>query len=818
MSTVRDTDKRFDLPGSRAHYAPSITFTIDHARLELEPDFQRRSIRGTELLTITALEERDILELDAAELDVESVKMDGKTLSFRLLGDRLRINLGRKSREDETFHIEVKYSASPRRGFYFVGPDSGYPEKRLEAWTQGEATESKFWFPTIDHPQVKFTSELVVNVPDGMVAISNGRLTRRSGQNFHWSDEDPHPAYLTSLVIGKYAEVSDGSLFYYVPEQNIDDLNRSFERTPEMLRFFEDYFGVKYPFRKYSQVTVQDFIFGGMENSSCTTLTLDTLHDEKAHLDFTSDHLVSHELAHQWFGDLVTCRDWQHIWLNEGFATYCEALYWESSRGLDEFHYYVMQTSDDYLEEAATRYVRPIVTKTYKHPDELFDRHTYEKGGVVLHMLRREVGDARFRRAVGAYLRQYANGNAETDDLRRVFELQTGRSLQEFFDQWLYRSGHPELKVEFSESSSIAKLKIAQEQQGEPFDFQLEVRFVTQDGVANTHVLPISGRETEFQIPVASGIDWFSVDSEFKVLKSIKLKAPKELLVNQLRKGITVLERVEAARALRSESATAVVDSLRDAVMHDPFWGVAAEAAKALGNLRTDYAYRTLIQCLSVPHPKTRRAVIKSLGEFRKSETVGLLNEIIEGDPSYFVQSEAATAIGKTRDGSAVPLLKRAVESSSFQNIIAQGAIAGLKEFADDNEIVQMLVEKTRYGNHHRVREAGTFALAKCIPGNRAVFEHLKTLLTDSWFRVRINACRAFADADQVKAIPDLTWVSENDLDHRVRRVAEECIAMIRQSTAKPTAVTSLQDEVDSVKAKNLELMQKMDRLERQLG
>ena len=154
---------------------------------------------------------------------------------------------------------------------------------------------------------------------------------------------------------------------------------RSFEHTPEIIRFFEEYLGTNYPYDKYSQVTVQDFVYGGMENSSCTTLTLDTLHDEKAHLDFTSDYLISHELAHQWFGDLVTCSDWQHIWLNEGFATYCEALYWEASRGKDEFQYYMMQTADDYFEEARTRYTRPIVTKVYKHPDDLFDRHTYEK-------------------------------------------------------------------------------------------------------------------------------------------------------------------------------------------------------------------------------------------------------------------------------------------------------------------------------------------------------------------------------------------------------------------------------------------------------
>jgi aminopeptidase N len=280
---------------------------------------------------------------------------------------------------------------------------------------------------------------------------------------------------------------------------------------------------------------------------------------------------------------------------------------------------------------------------------------------------------------------------------------------------------------------------------------------------------------------------------------------------------VTVIERIEAARALKSESSSASVEALGDTVLHDRFWGVSVEAAKTLGSLKTDNAYKMLTQCLSVQHPKVKRAVVKALGEFRKSENLELLRKVLEGDTSYFVESEAATAIGKTRERAAIPLLKRAVESSSFQNIVAQGAIAGLKEFADEDEIAELLVEKSKYGNHHRVREAATFALGRYVSDNRTVFDHLKTLLTDSWFRVRINACRALAEGDQIKAIQDLSWLSEHDLDHRVRRVAEESILMIRQSASRPKGMTSLQDEVDRIKSRNLELMQKMDRLERQL-
>src|ERR671923_265164 len=813
--------KKFELPGSRAHYAPSLSFTINHMRLEIEPDLQGRTISCEQRLSIIMLQDIDIIELDAAELQINLVSAAGR-LDFRSLDDKLVVKLGRILKEGSKIELDISYTAKPRKGFYFVVPDKYYPDKQLEAWTQGETTESRYWFPCIDHPRVKFSSEISVIVPIGFTVISNGRLLKVENESkkqiYHWSETNPHPAYLTSVVVGEYIEMKDGkNLCYYVPPEKRQDAPRSFEHTPEIIRFFEEYLGTNYPYDKYSQVTVQDFVYGGMENSSCTTLTLDTLHDKKAHLDFTSEYLVSHELAHQWFGDLVTCRDWQHIWLNEGFATYCEGLYWEASRGNDVFQYYMVQTADDYFEEARTRYTRPIVTKVYKHPDDLFDRHTYEKSGCVLHMLRHHVGDKYFRKSVRTYLQRFANGNTETDDLRKVFELETGKSLQQFFDQWIFREGHPDLKVDFYHDSDIVKIKVKQSQAGEQFEFPLEIELAFAKGDKKLYTFKILDKESAFQIPVADEVEWFSVDPEFKILKTISMKAPKEMLLKQLQEGNTVIERAEAARALRDKSSDAVIDALANAVLHEEFWGVAVEAAKALAAIKTSYAYEALRNCLAVKHPKVRRAVVKAIGEFKREDSLELLRPLLQNDESYFVMSEAATAIGKTKNWQAVAILKKeATETTTFQNVVAQGAIAGLKEFAGDKEIAEFMIERSRYGNYHRIREAATFALGK-FADNPAVFDHLKTLLTDKWFRVRINACRAFADAELIKAIPDLTWVAQNDLDHRVRRTAEECINIIREATRKPKEVSQMREELEGLKSKNLELLQKVDRLEREL-
>lgn len=809
--------KKFELPGSKPHYPPSLSFTITHMRLAIEPNLKERTISCDQKLSIAILQDTDAIELDAAELHFKSVTAGGK-LDFRSIDDKLVVKLGKTMNEGSKIELAISYSAKPRQGFYFVTPDNHYPNKHLEAWTQGEATQAKYWFPCIDHPQVKFSSEISVIVQVGFTTISNGKLQKVEQQGkkqvFHWSESNPHPAYLASVVVGKYAQIRDGNLQYLVPPERKQDAMRSFAQTPKMIKFFEEYLGVKYPYEKYAQVAVQDFVYGGMENSSCTTLTLDTLHDKKAHLDFTSDYLVSHELAHQWFGDLVTCRDWQHIWLNEGFATYCEALYWEASRGSDEFQYYVMQTADDYFEEAGTRYMRPIVTKVYKHPDDLFDRHTYEKGGSVLHMLRHHVGDKYFRRSLTTYLQRFANSTVETDDLRKVFELETGKSLQQFFDQWLLREGHPDLKVSFSQEGDIVKIKVEQGQSGEPFEFPLEIKLAFASA-KKTYTFKISEKENAFQIPADSEVEWFSVDPQFKILKTLSIKAPNEMLVWLLREGETVIERVEAARSLKEKSSESVIDALREAVLGDKYWGVAAEAAKTLSVIRTDYAYEALKKCLAVKHPKARRAVVKAMGEFRREETIELLRPVLQNDKSYFVESEAATAIGRTKSRQAIPILKKATATESFQNVVAQGAIAGLKEFPGDKDIADLLVDKSRYGNHHRVREAATFALGK-FAENHIVFDHLKILLADKWFRVRINACRAIADAELTKAIPDLTWVAEHDLDHRVRRVAEECINIIKEATKKPREVVQMREELDKIKSKNLELLQKVDRLERE--
>lgn len=823
-----DNNKKFALPGSKPHYIPSKSYKIRHMKLELKPDFDEKSITCKQQLAITAIEENlDHILLDAAELEIRSVMLGDKEVKFKTYDDKLRIELPDPAVTDQNLELAIEYYAKPRQGFYFVKPDENYPEKEMMAWTQGEATMSKYWFPCFDHPDMKFTSEIIIEVPPEFVAVSNGKLvdvTKSGMTRYHWKEDHPVPAYLTSVTIGKHEEIKENyngiDLLYYVPKSKVENAPLSFSNTRNIMRFFEDYIGVKYPYDKYAQVTVEDFIYGGMENMSATTLTIDTLHDKRAHLDFTSDHLVSHELAHQWFGDLVTCRDWQHIWLNESFATYFEALSWRSLRGEDEFNYYMMQQAEEYFEETSKRYKRPIVTNVYKHPDDVFDRHAYEKGSCVLHMLRNLIGDDIFKKAVKTYVERFSFKNAETDDFRKCVEEVSGKSLQQFFEQYIFKPGHLELNVEFEfdHSGNSARIRVIQTQNtddGTPvYVFPLDVHIVTPEGKKEL-TFKIDSKEHLLHIPLESEPLWFSVDPGNKLLKRMEVKASKQMLIEQLKNGNTV-EKIYAAKAIADYSSDDVIQALKEVMMSAKFWGVTAECARALSNIKSDEAYEVLVDALAIEHPKARKAVVKAIGEFKKPESVSVLQPILDKDESYFVQGESAISLGKSTSKDAFSSLLKALRIPSFNEVVACGALSGFGELKDDIAS-HLLIEHTKMGKHHKVREAATLALGKFVKSNDKIFDHLNKLLKDPWFKVRINAMKAFVDAQESRALSDIELVAKNDIDPRVRRIAEESVNKIKESMKTPKEIKEMKEEVEKLRSQNQRLVQRLDKLEGEL-
>lgn len=604
-SMTRD-ERPFPRPGAPANYGPDRPVRIRHIALHLRPDLPAKRIDAVATLTVEAIEDGvGSIVLDAVDLAIHSVRMDDRPLGFTSRARSLHITFAGKLGAGERATFAVAYAVVvPRRGVFFPEPDAGTPHKPRQLWTQCQPSDARYWVPCQDSPDVKASTTTTIVAPKPLFALGNGALLERRDDGeatiFVYDQTIPHAAYLLTLVVGEFEEIDQPGaavpVSYYVAKGRKDEGERSFGATPEMLRVLSDFTGMPYPFARYGQIAVADFTMGGMENTTATTQTDLTLHDERAHLDFSSDGLVSHELAHQWFGDLLTTRDWSHAWLNEGFATYCECVWWEAAFGWDEYVYYVFEAVTTYLKEEADKYRRAIVTNVYVDPSELFDRHLYKKGGAVLHLVRGTLGHAPFRAAIARYVRDNAGRSVETIDLVRAIEAATGRNLRELFDRWVLAAGHPVLtcSYHYDDRERAAVATVAQTQtidEAHPaFAFDVVVGVVmdappTLARDAGDGPLPgerrvrvrVDRAERTVTIPVEREPAFVRVDPGAYVLADATYALGTDTHVAILRGEPDVVARIRAARALARDGSRRASDALASSLTADPFWGVSVE-------------------------------------------------------------------------------------------------------------------------------------------------------------------------------------------------------------------------------------------------
>ena len=435
----------------------SRNFDQRHVRLELQFDWDAQRIDGRALLTLKPFRPIRSVGLDAAEMKIVKASLASPSkepLKFTHRGNRLEVELGREVAADAELQLDIQYEISnPKNGAHFVLPGEKEPNQTRMVWTQSEPEYARYWFPCHDHPSDRFTSEILATVPEGYVVLSNGALQEKKPADggkvtWHFVQEPEHVSYLMSVVAGEfevYEQSWDGlPVTSYVPKGRLDQAARSFSKTARMVEYYSDLFGYRYPWAKYSQICVDEYGWGGMEHTSATTLNLNTLHDERAELDTSSESLVAHELVHQWFGDLITCKDWSQIWLNESFATYFTTVWYEHEFGADEAAWRRYEEAQSYKTEDTKRYRRALVTSRYDKPVYMFDRHSYPKGARVLHMLRYVLGDDAFWRTIRHYTNKCALQSVETAQFRIALEEATGQGLDWFFDQWVYHGGHPQ--------------------------------------------------------------------------------------------------------------------------------------------------------------------------------------------------------------------------------------------------------------------------------------------------------------------------------------------------------------------------------------
>ena len=826
--------RAFPLAGDRPHYARDLVVDVQHITLEIRIDPARKHIEGTATHRLQAINDGvDAVEFDAAEMSIGGVTVGGKAARYDYADPVLRVELPKPLRAGAGAEVAITYSAYPRRGLYFTAPDKDYPGKPLQAWTQGQDEDSRHWYPCIDFPNHQQTSEVIVTVPASMISIGNGELRsvdedrRGKTKTYHWNMPTPHVTYLLSQIVGDFAEIVhdvDGlPVQYYGPRGREADLERTLGRTPAMLRFFGEATGVRYPYAKYAQTFVTDFIFGGMENISATTLTDTSLLDKRASLDADSDGLLAHELAHQWFGDLLTCRDWSHGWLNEGFATYFEALFTEHHKGIDEFRYELYQNAQIYMGEDANRYRRPIVHNVYHEPIDLFDRHLYEKGSLVLHMVRTVLGDALWWKAIRHYVQKHRSTNVTTPDLQRAIEVATGRNIDWLFDEFVYRGGHPAFRLgyEWDEQAKQAKLSVQQtqdEKESSVFRLPVTVDF-TVNGRAHSFTAEISEKQHNFYFALPAKPQMVRFDPGHNFLKTVEFKRGKDLLLYQLQHDDDVIGRIDAAKELAKLGSREAIDALARAVREDGFWAVQAEAARALGGIRTSAARDALLGCVTVKHPKARRGVMAALANFRDEEAAAALEKVVrKGDASYYVEAQAAQSLGMTRSPRAFAALADvAMKRDSQSDVIRSMALNGLAELKDERAL-PIAIEWTKRGKSNPVRGVATAMLGKIGQlSDRArdrAYDRLVELLDDEWLRVRLNAVAALAELKDPRALGELNRAASRDLDGRVVRAAREAMARIREGTDRADEVRKLRADLDQLLEENRALRDRLDRIE----
>jgi aminopeptidase N len=858
VDTDNNGHKSFELPGARPHYTPDRPGQVEHIALDLALDLANQVCEGTCTVQINPVRDGvERLTLDAVSLQIQAVTVGTAPQDFDYDGEQLHIRLQQPTQAGEVITLQIAYRAEqPQRGIYFIGPDEHYPDKPVQVWTQGEDEDSRFWFPCFDYPGQLSTSEIRVRVPKQYQAISNGELadTLEEGdfKIYHWVQKQVHPSYLMALAVGDFDVIQDQwqgkPVTYYVEKGRKDDAQRTMGKTPQMIEFFSQQYGYAYAFPKYAQVCAADFIFGGMENTSCTILTDRCLLDERAALDNrNSESLVAHELAHQWFGDLLVINHWSHAWVKEGMATYSEVMWTEREYGAEEAAYYRLGEMRSYLSEDRSRYRRPMVTHVYREAIELYDRHIYEKGACVYHMIRMELGDDLFWRAIHNFVQTHAHQTVETIDLIRAIERTTGRNLRFLFDQYVFRGGHPDYKVAYSwdGDSNLAKVTVTQTQvkDGDTsstsglFDLKIPIGFgyVSQEGDRpQVEVTPftvrIHEREQSFFFPLAKKPDFVSFDVGNHRLKTVKLEYPLAELKAQLQHDPDPLSRIEAACAIAKKGTLEAVNALTAALQAEPFWGVRAEIAEQLASIKLDQAADGLLAALKDSDANVRRAVVEALGDLKTRESYRALKAVAEqGDPSYYVEAaairslgqvSAATIDGKTRDKKALKLLESILqERAGWNEVVRSGAIGALSQFKTSEEALDLVLQYTEPGIPQALRLAAVRALGPISTGQskpnlERILDRLETISREPFFLTQVSVVIALGAMETPRAMNVLQALADHTADGRVRRRAEEAVQKVQKTIGKDQAVQKLQQELDELKKNNQELKSRLEALE----
>ncbi len=822
-----------DAPGYRK-YAPDREIDIAHLILDVTPDFKQRTVSGSATWRFKPIARPFAeLKLDAIELTVASVTATEKILGYQVTDDKVVITFEQPIPVGKEASVTVRYSAQPEKGLYFRTPELGFAEEDMHLWTQGEPHEARYWYPSYDYPNEKFTVEVICHVAEGIVALANGRkLSEDKGADglmaVRWLQDKPMANYLVALVAGRLKSVEakhrDIPMSWWTPASEITHAMNSFTNTLPIMEFLEREIGVPYPWDKYDQVCIQDFHWGGMENISLTTLNINTMFPPGYETLRSSQGLIAHELAHQWFGDLLTCKDWSHLWLNEGFATFYDSLYTEHKDGRDQFLYEMIEGRKTLT--ASPNIHKSIVWRQYGDANEQFDGFAYGKGSWVLNMLRNQLGPEMFRRCVQTYVERHKFGSVVTDDLRAVVEELSGRSFDQFFDQWVYHTGFPRVEVGYSwdERTKSAKISVRQSQavtESVPlFHFPLPVRFKLKSGAVD-HVLVVKQRDEDFTVALEAQPELVRIDPNVSVLGVINFRPPGSMLQAQLTDKSDMPGRLLAVAQLGERRDHEAIAKLKTALNSDAHYAVRAAASRALRAMYTDETYEALAASLKQPDARVRKQVVADVTAFYRPEAFAQAQAILATEKNPEIVGVALGALAPTGTNARNVLLKY-LNGESWRQHLAETALTTMRAQNDSYyvEPVRESLQRRKGELPGRTLAVGLevlASLARDLEDKTVVREFLAGFVNDVRKNVKLAALNALGTLRDERAVPILDRFAALPKSTPERAAAERALEAIRAQRKTALEAGDVRREVIDLQKQNRELRRDLDGLRKKV-
>lgn len=818
-------------------YARSRNYDLQHSKIALRFDVDQKKVIGDVTHTISILRDGiDKVEFDSVGLTIKSVTVNKAKANFKTEPEKLVVDLPGAEKAGAKFDVEIRYEGKPTKGLYFILPDKDYPNQPKEIWTQGESEDTRYYLPTYDYPNDRLTTETIVTVPASWITVANGRLigvtnAGNGDKTWTWRESVPSSTYLITVVAGEFDERKETwrnkPVTYYAPKGKGDRLKVDYGRTPEMLTLFSDKLGVEYPWEKYAQSMVDDFVAGGMENSSATTNTSASLLNPKLAPEFATgeDGLIAHELGHQWFGDLVTCKDWGDIWLNEGFATFMDYLWIESHYPKDQSEYERWSNAKEWFGQE-NLYDKPIVRHDFDDSSE-FDGNAYTKGGWVLYMLRHQIGNEHFYRGLKHYLDVNRGKNVVTADLIKAIEEETHINVDQFFNQWVYGAGAPKFDLNYTYDAAKHQVALAVKQTQKVegrvglFRAPVDVEITTASG-AKDYPITVSKAEQVFTFETDSPPLMVLFDKGGHVLKSAEFHKEKKEWVYQLKNATEFSDRADAVEALGKMKDDETAAALGEALRTDKAWGVRATAADVLGEIGSAAAGKQLMDALSVNNtPWVRNRIAAALGGIKKDPDVAAkLASLAQNDSSYRTRAAALQGLGKLKAPNALATLQAAIAEDSPDGFLRDAALRALGPLGDD-KAVPTLEEWAAVGKPQEAREAAIRSLGQLEKDNKQITEQIASFLFEPRFRIRFSAILALGPRGDASAIPSLEkLLKSSDLSIEMAPLIKRQIARLKKGpeekgkeaaeagTAKPTAT---QEEMAQRLAHLEKLMEQMN-------